>query len=79
MASTNAQRLSNRVARLDGVTQQERIEERVNALTDTLAVLEDESERWQDMYGYVPDYVSDELQTAYASLESYAGYWGFDC
>jgi hypothetical protein len=79
MAIANTYGRSNEYARTDGVTMQERIAEQVDALVYALGEIEDEAERWQETYGYVPIDVQERMHDAYTSLETYANYWSFDC
>ena len=78
MATGTAYSVSNRSLRLDGATIPEQVAERVDALTWQLGDWEDQAERWQVQYGYVPDYIAEGMQDAYAKLEQFAEYWGMD-
>lgn len=71
--------LTTRTGRYDGTTMGELVTERFNALMETLADWEDQSELWQERHGYVPQYVIDGTESALDSLEIFSDYWGFDC
>jgi hypothetical protein len=79
MSATINQRSSNQYAHIDNATLGERITNKLDRLTDALADAEDHIQRWEELYGYVPDYVTQDYDDCVESLSAYAEYWGMDC
>lgn len=65
--------------RYDGVTQQERIAEKLDMLTAALEQAQDALDWYEDQHMRIPAYVQDAYQDAVTRLETYSNYWGFDC